>query len=183
MINKKIIVFILLLVITACINTTVVKKHINKDTEYRINKVKITLKTRCKNENFPNQKELSEIITKNLTEDFCSKVKCTNTDNKSNNIIDLDFELEYTRVFSGEKFDCNRGYHGSNHVFNNKITKNEEILLEEKSKSNFINTSSLDNISMLSKQLSLLYDVKEEEKVINKIAKEMSNYMLNLLEK
>lgn len=107
------------------------KLYINENTVYRVNDVKVYLESKCDRSEYPDDDELSEKLTQKIKERFCAKMKCLNeneavADNAI--IVDLDFNLNYERIFFGQAFSCKGSYLNSYLYFNNVARKDDKVI-------------------------------------------------------
>jgi hypothetical protein len=149
---------------------------------YRINKANVTLVSKCKGEKYPNQDRLAEILTDEIKKDFCSKKKCVSGKDLTDNVVDLYFDIIYTRVFMGEAFSCSDSYATSTFTFRNIAKMNEKVIIDHSSKGQmFYSRGLFGNLAMLLRQLTFTGNAALENKTLIGISKNFSREMIKRL--
>lgn len=182
MIRKKYLFTFMALMSISCSGINKNIKYTNENTQYRLKQVYVGLIAKCPNDKFPNQEQLTKIFTKRIKDDFCSKMNCTDDENLTENVVDLDIEIMYKRVFVGEFFGCTGGYGNSTVTFKNKALMDNNIIAEYNSDGEMVHDRGVaGNLSLISRQLTLTGDAKVEEKTLNAISFHISNEMIRRL--
>lgn len=191
-INKITLILLILILVCSCSNLKVIKNnkkvYITNNTIYRINAVQVYLDSKCHREEFPNGEELSKILTEKIRDKICNNINCLNEneDNIANNndIVDINFSINYQRVFFGQLISCKGGYIDSLFYFNNTITKDNILIGSYKTNQSnkmHISYGAKNSLGHNLKAISNKSGPEEEQKALDIIANDFSEKILELL--
>lgn len=162
---KKIGLFFSVLLLSACGGNSVKpdRNLVFSDVE-----VNVTLQQKCNKDEYPDEKQLSDIFEKGIKSELSKNNRFTETEDA--HVLKID--LNYHRVFMGEGFGSCKAYGSSEIEYKGEIFKQEQALYTYKPKGTFVPSQGvLGNFAKMGKQLSLTSSPKTELKDISVVAK------------